>query len=94
MSEPPNGYRNANFCPYCNHKTDAAMIPEDESQVPESGALSVCIKCAKVSSFGDDMKLQRFDMNTLDIDDHAHVLRMQFMVHDVNGRYPKKKPKH
>jgi hypothetical protein len=90
-SEPKNKYRKGNHCPYCNHYCDAATLPEDEEAAPYVGALSVCIECAKVSAFDKDMKLERFDMNTLDQDEHAFVTKMQYAIHGVRGRYSPKK---
>lgn len=95
MSEPPNNYRKPNNCPYCNAFVDAACRFENEEEKPEPDCLSVCINCAKVSIFDKDMKLQRFDMNTLDVEDHAYIVRIQYNAHGVGGRYKStKKPKH
>lgn len=88
--QPKNKYRNQNYCPYCNHSTDAAFIPEDETQKPVPGNLNICIQCAKPSVFTEDMKLDKFDMTTLDKDDHAHIVKMQYTIHGVNGRYSSK----
>lgn len=89
MSEPDNNYRKANNCPYCNSFLDAAMQLENEEEKPEPGCLSVCIKCAKVSVFDDDMNFQRFDMNILDIDEHAYIVAIQYHAHRVHNRYKK-----
>ncbi len=90
MDNPPNNYRKKNNCPYCNVFVDAALIPDDEKEKPIPGALSVCIHCAKVSIFDDEMKLKVFDMNGLDKDDHAHVVRIQYHIHGSQGKYSKK----
>lgn len=85
--QPKNGYRKSNHCPYCNHFCDAASLPESEDEAPFPGALSICINCAKPSVFSEEMKLERFDMNTLDIEEHAHIVKMQATIHGVRGRY-------
>lgn len=94
MSEPVNGYRKKNVCPYCNHHVDAALNPDNEKEVPIAGALSICIHCAKASIFNENMQLERFDMNTLDIDDHVFIVKMQYHIHHARGRYPAPKRKH
>lgn len=90
MSKPPNDYRKENYCPYCNHHMDAACMPGDETAKPTPGALSVCIKCTKVSVFDDLMNIIPFDINTLDQEDHAHVIKMQYIIHGSQGHYQKK----
>ncbi len=90
MSEPANKYRKENYCLYCGYCLDAAMIPGDDTAVPTPNSLSVCIKCAKVSMFDDDMKLVPFDLNILHQEDHAHIIRMQYYVHGAQGHYSQK----
>lgn len=94
MTLPPNEFIKVNHCPYCNHKATAAMRLEDEKEKPIPGALSICIECAKISVFNDDMNLDKFDMNTLDLEDHVYLVRLQYMTHGVHGRYIKEKKKH
>lgn len=91
---PPNGFLKNNYCPYCNYNSTAAMRLENGADKPEPGALSICAKCAKIAIFKDDMSLDRFDMNTVDLEDHAYLIKMQYMAHGVNGRYAKENKKH
>ena len=78
MSEPENKYRKPNNCPYCGYFCDAAMMQEDEKQVPEAGDLSFCLMCCEPSIFGDDMKLQKFDLNSIsDIVERNRLKGMQ-----------------
>jgi hypothetical protein len=45
-------------CPYCRHKLDAAMAadPKHPDAAPSSGDFSVCISCASVLVFDDELK--------------------------------------
>lgn len=87
---PKNEYKKSNNCPYCKYHANAAMNPDNEKEKPTPGALSVCIRCAKTSVFDEGMSLIPFDMNSLDEEDHAHVVRLQYNIHGVRGVYSKK----
>lgn len=50
----------ADGCPVCHHKLDAASNagPDDDTP-PGPGDFTVCINCASVLVFSDDMTLRR-----------------------------------
>lgn len=45
-------------CPHCDYKNDGTTVLENEEASPHAGDFSVCINCAKVSAFKDDMHLR------------------------------------
>lgn len=46
-------------CPVCGKKLDAATSVEKEEAVPDPGDLSICLYCATVSVFDDNLKLKQ-----------------------------------
>lgn len=64
-SEPENGFRKKNNCPYCGYFCDAAMMHEDEKAVPEPGDLSFCLMCTEASQFDKKMILKKFNLNSI-----------------------------
>jgi hypothetical protein len=45
-------------CPWCGYAMDAATNPNDGATQPKPGDLSVCISCASVLVFNDDLTLR------------------------------------
>lgn len=45
-------------CPDCGYTANAATNLEDEEQMPEPGDCSLCIKCAGIAVFNDDLMLR------------------------------------
>ena len=47
-------------CPFCLHKLDAAMSgdPAHPDVMPKPGDFSVCISCASILVFTDDLRLR------------------------------------
>jgi hypothetical protein len=47
-------------CPWCGHRFDAAMSanPDRPDAAPKPGDVSVCISCAQVLVFTDDLTLR------------------------------------
>lgn len=43
-------------CPFCGYRSEAASAPGDKS--PEPGHVAVCISCASVLVFNDDLLLR------------------------------------
>lgn len=64
-SEPENGYRKPNNCPYCGYFCDAAMMTGNDKAVPKTGDLSFCMMCCEPSVFDESMKMQKFDLNSV-----------------------------
>lgn len=46
-------------CPVCGKNLDAATSIEKEEAVPGPGDLSICLYCATVSRFDDNLKLEQ-----------------------------------
>lgn len=48
------------FCPFCGHRLDVAMAadPANPAASPAPGDVSVCIECAQVLVFTDDLTLR------------------------------------
>lgn len=64
-SSPENGYRKPNKCPYCNHFCDAALCTDDDMEKPSPGDISFCIICFEPAEFDKDMKLIKFDLDSI-----------------------------
>jgi hypothetical protein len=45
------------LCPICGHKLDGAFCTDGDHQ-PKPGHFGVCIKCATVLVYGDDLKVK------------------------------------
>jgi len=43
-------------CPFCGYRSEAASTPGDKS--PEPGHIAVCISCASVLMFNEDLRLR------------------------------------
>lgn len=63
----------AAFCPWCHAFLDAAtVITDDENAIPVGGDVSICLYCARVSIYEDDLSLRKptpKERETLDKDD-------------------------
>lgn len=46
-------------CPWCEHRLDAATGTDDEPHRPEPGDLSVCIMCASILMFDQELIPQK-----------------------------------
>ena len=45
------------FCPFCFHLLNGATNMQGQSQ-PEPGDFTICIRCAKVLRYGENMQLE------------------------------------
>ena len=63
-----NEYRKDNYCPYCNYFCDCATITgvSDPKAVPKPGDLSFCMMCCRPMKFGENMRLEKFDIDSLE----------------------------
>lgn len=55
-----------NDCPFCGCKSDAATNMNDETLVPKSGDLSICINCGEFLQYGDNLVLDKMSESVLD----------------------------
>jgi hypothetical protein len=46
------------LCPACGHHFTHAAPADDSTTAPEPGDITVCIRCASLMVFGDDMRLR------------------------------------
>ena len=44
-------------CPKCGYLTDRAGSVDDDTKVPTPGDLSICLRCAHVTKYADDLTL-------------------------------------
>lgn len=65
MTQPDNGFRKKNVCPYCGYNTNRAQMIEDDNAVPEPEDLSFCLMCCEYSQFDTDFNLIEFDLNSI-----------------------------
>ncbi len=73
-------YVGKNICPYCLHKTDSAINEFDESVKPSIGDITLCIKCGEVSEFDKKMKLIKFNISQLDVDELKDIRHKQYTI--------------
>lgn len=69
-------------CPWCRTKLDAASDPVGDA-TPKPGDLSVCINCAAMLTFGDDLKLRALsakEIAALPIDTARELVRYAMAV--------------
>jgi hypothetical protein len=56
-----------NICPYCTYPCDsAAMIDIDGDDKPEPGSINFCLMCCEPSTWDENMKLVKFDLNYIE----------------------------
>ena len=76
-----------NKCPYCTYNCDSAfMNPIDpdykESNKPVPGNVSFCLMCGEPSRWDHDMKLIKFDLNTIpDILERNRIKLLGMHIH-------------
>lgn len=75
-------------CPNCGYKTDAATLcdeaaPKDSRPCPAD--ITVCLRCATVLQFTEDMMLQPFDIDAGGVDDDTRfqVRRIQQNIRQI-----------
>lgn len=66
----------ASPCPYCGYITDAAS----GDGIPKKDCISICIQCAGLSQFNEDMSLRKID---------EHVYREVIENDDVRDKIKK-----
>ena len=54
-------------CPHCGHNLDRATNADGEDVEPTAGDATICLHCAGVMVFGEDLKPRTF--NELEIDE-------------------------
>lgn len=80
-------YMENDTCPHCGKHIDQASCYADGDQKPSPGDLSVCIGCAEISKYGDDMGLEKFPeilLDTLEEGLRTQILRAVHTVKAVN----------
>lgn len=77
-STPDNGFRRENNCPYCGYFCDAHQMLKDEMAVPKVGDLTFCMMCCEPSQFNNDMKMEKFDLNSIeDIEERNRLKKIK-----------------
>jgi hypothetical protein len=67
-----------NACPACNYKVSAAAPADDKPGVPMPGDIVLCLNCAEVLQFTEDMDLKLCPAGvkqTFDADTQAMIRR-------------------
>ncbi len=73
-------------CPACNHDIDAATAADGTGAKAKEGDLSICFYCASVLQFRASLSLAVFDVNGLDAETRALVLRIRDLTIDQIAR--------
>ena len=81
-----------NKCPYCLYPCDSAFLdPNDPHKkggdVPEPGDVSFCLMCCSSMTWDKNMKLQKFDLNS--IEDMVERVRIKMVGHRVHEFWDK-----
>jgi hypothetical protein len=85
------------WCPWCEHRLDAATGTDDEPHSPEPGDLSICIMCASILMFDQELIPQKISEDErrqilLEQPDLVEALdRAQRIVRLVDRRQPPNK---
>jgi len=67
-------------CPYCGKRFDHTSDVESE-HVPEPGNITICVGCAGILVFGNNMEIQKPTPDQLEeLKSHPAVKRMQSAV--------------
>jgi hypothetical protein len=61
-------------CPWCGTELNAAAGISDKANTPTPGDLSICIKCAGMLCFADDLIPQKATLEEIaDLDDDSRI---------------------
>ncbi len=69
-----------NICPYCLHKADSAVNENDETMKPGPGDIVLCIRCGEVSEFDKKMKMMKFNVSRLPLEDLKDIRHKQYTI--------------
>lgn len=73
----------ASICPWCGGRISAATNFQSETPEPKPGDLSVCIGCAGLLTFNDDLTVRKFaddDLFNLETDERVEFLKMRAII--------------
>lgn len=82
-----NGFRKPDKCPHCEKKVDAATHLKDLKAAPRPGDLTVCIGCFKASRYDKNLKMEKFDVSTLDLQEARELHQLQVFLQQAKKRY-------
>lgn len=58
-----------NKCPYCTYPCESAIMseknPDKNEEIPSPGDLSFCLMCCNASKWDNNMKLIKFDLESI-----------------------------
>lgn len=76
------------YCPYCNKLVDMATSTRDNHK-PNPKDLSICINCANIMQYGDDMALEKFPevlFDALDEEQQHELHKIIALIKHVKGQ--------
>lgn len=76
-------------CPYCSHSVDSAVNEFDEEVLPTVGDITLCIKCGEVSEFDGEMKLIKFNVSQMSVEDLMDIRHKQFTIAKIHYKEAK-----
>jgi hypothetical protein len=75
-------------CPRCDYKVDAATPVFDDTVCPKPGDFTICINCATLLIFTEDMGLSvatdSYTRNNLDLDTRAEIAKLQHLIKEMH----------
>lgn len=74
-------------CPHCGAINDRATPVQNEGAVPIPGDFSVCIKCAGINKFGEDMALEKLsheEFESLPFDVKTDLLKAMLKIQELH----------
>ena len=76
-------------CP-CGKKTfDRASQTHGQDEGPKPGDVTVCLYCCEPLQFGDNMEMQKVDMNTLPQEIQMNLVEvMRGIMETINKKFP------
>ncbi len=78
-----------NICPYCTYPCDSAFMHEDDKQKPDPFDLSFCLMCCEPSQWDQNMKLIKFDLDSVkDIVERNRLKMIKIKVEDFWNTHP------
>lgn len=63
-------------CPTCNYELDAAENLDDPNLLPKCGDITVCINCAEILEYNDNMKLKKANVKNISQEQFYEVVRI------------------
>lgn len=71
-------------CPFCDYKLDVAASVYNKKNTPKPGDISICLSCASILIFNDDLTIRKPEPGEIEITPEIH--KIQQAIRSVDRR--------